>query len=141
MPTLFAKTLRSQIKQAKSQKDLQLFKRLNVLLAVAMEKPIDKVADYHNISVKSVNRWINKYQIEGMDGLKDADKSGRKPKLTKDEMLQFKDLIIEDKERVWVAKHILNTIMMLFSVVYSVSYCDAGHGLKLGGESPLWAEL
>lgn len=122
MPTLFAKTLRSQIKQAKSKKDLQLFKRLTVLLAVAMGKPIGKVADYHNVSVKSVNRWIKKYQIGGVDGLVDADKSGRKPKLTEGEMMQLKDFIVEDKERVWVARHVLNTIMILFSVAYSVSY-------------------
>lgn len=119
---LVAKTIRSQIKQAKKQKEIQLFKRLNVILAVATGRPIDKAAGYHNVSIKSLKRWLKKYETMGIDGLKDASKSGRMPKLNEEQMLQLRALITEDKERVWVARHIVNAILITFSIIYSVSY-------------------
>jgi transposase len=58
----------------------------------------------------------------GVEPLQEGERSGRPPKLSATQQEALKQLIEEQDQRVWVARHIYELIMNVFGVVYSVAY-------------------
>lgn len=116
------KKLRQAIKEYKKNNNIDMVIRLKVLIAYLSDKPIHKIADYFDISEKTIRRWIKKYDKNNIEGLENKDKSGRPPKLDENQLLELRSIIANDQERVWVARHIYQLILSLFSVIFSVKY-------------------
>jgi transposase len=60
---------------------------------------VQKVADIEDVTPRSVNRWKNTYQEEGMDGLDSKPQTGgRDPKLPEEKLPELEELLLEGAE-------------------------------------------
>jgi transposase len=55
-----------------------------------MDKSVIDEIQQLDVSTKTVRRWIQKYEMNGADGLFIKPRSGRPPKLNSDELNQLK---------------------------------------------------
>jgi transposase len=116
------KELRNAIKAFKKNGDVDMVIRIKAIIAYLTNKPVEKIADYYDVSIRTVRRWIKDYERNGIDGLIIKARTGRPPKLNQDELDKLKMMITKEQGRVWVARHIYQLIVTLFSSVYSVKY-------------------
>ena len=77
---------------------------------------------YLDASQKTIKPWIKRYLNSGVEGLKDNPRSGRPPKIDKEKLEEMGEVIKQDNQRVWVARHICCLIMNTLSIFYSVKY-------------------
>jgi len=59
----------------------------------AASRDLEKI---YNVSFKSVCNWVNEFNEHGVEGLQDAPKSGRKPRLSKDQLESLKKTITNE---------------------------------------------
>ena len=71
--------------------------RLNAVYQIASGYVSRDLEKMYNVSFKSVCNWVHAFNKYGVDGLKDEPKSGRNPRLTKEQMAIIKTTIL-DKE-------------------------------------------
>ena len=116
------KALRKAIKQYKQSNNVEMVLRLKAIIAYLSGKPIDKIADYLDVSTRTVKRWLKRYEDGGIDSLITRPRSGRPPKLNKEALLEVRTAIESDQERVWAARHVYCLILTMFSVCYCVKY-------------------
>ena len=109
-------------KQTLTKKVLRTIMRIKALIAYYQGNSIEQVARCYEVSVKSLKSWIKSFERGGGEMLMDAEKSGRPPKLSKEQQQQLKKMIEEQKERVWVARHVYVLLVSVFGVIYSVKY-------------------
>ncbi len=112
--------LKKSLKEMKKDKDVRGVLRTKALIAYYKGNPLEIVAQCYDVSAKSLQRWIKRFEKSG--NVKDRPRSGRQPKLSPAEAQEMKKIIIEQKERVWFAKHIHELLVTLFGVCYSVKY-------------------
>jgi transposase len=60
----------------------------------ATSRDLEKI---YNVSFKSVCNWVHAFNKYGVDGLKDEPKSGRKPRLTNEQIETIKETILNKK--------------------------------------------
>lgn len=116
------KNLRKSIKEYKRAGNVNMVIRIKAIIAYLTNKPVHKIAQYFDVSEKTIKRWIKEYEYNGINGLQTKPRSGRPPKLNQKELDDLKKIVQEDNERVWVARHFCTTIYITFSVAYSVKY-------------------
>lgn len=69
----------------RATKDVRLRTRAQmVLLAADKQRVASEIAAIVRESEYTVRRWLKRYQAEGLEGLKDAPRSGAPPKVTAD---------------------------------------------------------
>jgi transposase len=71
--------------------------RLNLIYLVALGNSSRKLSEIHNISFKQITNWVHRFEIEGIDGLKDRKGRGRHGALSEKRLLKIKSLIINQK--------------------------------------------
>ena len=73
------------------QRSLKLQKRYvdraKVILLSSQGKTIDQIMQQTALSRRAVNKWRQRFKSLGMDGLKDAPRSGKKPIITQEQKL------------------------------------------------------
>jgi transposase len=81
--------------------------------------------DMYNVSFKSVCNWVNEFNKNGIEGLKDKPKSGRKPKLAKEAIESIKSLILTEKPSdyeyntaTWTGPILIDYISKKYGVTY-----------------------
>ena len=120
------KELQRAIKQLKKGKrsasDIRKILRLQALVAYYRQQPLERIAACFDLNLKSLKRWIKCYEANGIEALGDAPRSGRPPLLTEEQKALLKAEMQKDRQRVWVARHVLVLLQTLFGVVYSVGY-------------------
>ena len=116
------KELRQLLKFYKKSKDVDMVLRIKVIIAYLSGKPTQKIADYFDVSTKTIQRWIAAYISGGVESLMVQERSGRPPKLNKKALQELHDQVKNDNERVWTARHVCGLIIIMFSIVYSVKY-------------------
>jgi transposase len=121
------KELRQKIKHIKKTSkggaDFRKLIRLQALLAYYRQRSrLDQIALHFDLSVKSLKRWIKRYESDGVENLSDRDRKGRPCQLTDEQKELLKAELARDKQRVWVARHIAVLLQTLFGVAYSVGY-------------------
>jgi transposase len=115
--------LTQKIKQLKKKGgDFRTLIRLTALLAYYKKQPIDRIVLCFSISVKSLKRWIKRYESKGIDFIHDEARSGRPSRLNPEQQELIKKGIQESNQRVWVARHLVVLIQTLYGVLYSVGY-------------------
>lgn len=58
-------------------------------------KTASEIAVLLSVTIKSIGVWVNKIKAEGVEGLKNKPKSGRKPFLTKEKLVELKTDVLE----------------------------------------------
>jgi transposase len=97
--------------------------RLQALLAYYKHRScLDQIALHFDLSVKSLKRWIKRYESDGAESLRDRDRKGRPCQLNAEQKVLLKAKLARDKQRVWVARHIAVLLQTLFGVMYYVGY-------------------
>jgi putative transposase len=69
---------------AKTSKNPRLYKRAQVVLLSHKGYKAEEIAQIVDFSRERVRYWINRYRREGLEGLKDKERSGRPPKLQRE---------------------------------------------------------
>jgi len=120
------KELKRAIQQLKKSSrggaDFRRLIRLHALVAYYRQQPLDRVAACYDMDTKSLKRWIKRYESNGIGALCDAPRSGRPGALTPEQKALLKATMQNDRQRVWVARHVVVLLQSLFGVVYSVGY-------------------
>lgn len=62
--------------------DLRSFHRLHCVLMVSEGKSCTEVSTLFGDGISSVERWVQQYRLEGIEGLMDKPRTGRRQKLT-----------------------------------------------------------
>ncbi len=118
--------LKSYLKQLKkgslSKSVLRTIIRVKALIAYYQGITLDVVASCYDCSQKTIKRWIKKFEKLGFDGLPDAARRGRPSKLSEEDLLELKQQIASQTNRVWLARHIYILSINMFGVVYSIRY-------------------
>lgn len=88
-------------------------------------KTASEIAALLSITIKSIGVWVNKIKSEGIDGLKNKPKSGRKPLLTQDKLTELKTDVLEMQNsrsggRI-IAKDVQAHILNKFNIKCSLS--------------------
>jgi transposase len=60
----------------------------------AVSRDLEKI---YNVSFKSVCNWVHSFNKYGVEGLKDEPKTGRNPRLTKEQLETIKTTILDKK--------------------------------------------
>src|ERR1017187_1709860 len=69
--------------------------RLYAVLQVAMGQPSRKLEDLYNTSFKQITNWVHRFEIEGLEGIKDKEGRGRKPLLSEEQRAALHRLLNE----------------------------------------------
>ncbi len=112
--------LRKIIKETKKDGDIRSLLRAKALMAYYKGNSLETVTSCYDVSTKSLRRWVKRFEKTGE--IKDRPRNGRPPKLSPTQKQELKEIIVEQQERVWFAKHIMNVMAALFGVTYSVNY-------------------
>lgn len=118
--------LKSYLRKLKKQKltpvIVRTVLRVKALIAYYKGASIQNVSQCYDISVKSLKRWIKDFEIGGPESINDAERSGCPVKLSKEHQEGLKKKIEEDNQRVWVARHIYDYILITYGIIYSIRY-------------------
>jgi transposase len=107
--------------------------RVKSLIAYYKGNSVGKVSQCFDINEKSLKRWIKRYENGGVEALNDEERSGCPVRLPKEQQQELKKMIEEQNQRVWVARHVYEVLVLIFGVTYSVKYIPAvlrGMGLS-----------
>ncbi len=94
--------------------------RTQALIALYSGKDIKLVAEMFGVSVKTVRNWRKKF--EKSLSLEDEQRTGRQPKLSKEQLELIKKVITEFNQQVWIARKVFILIESLFGICFSVKY-------------------
>lgn len=63
---------------------------------VSLGNPSRELEALYNTSFKQILNWVDRFEKEGIDGLRDKEGRGRKPKLTPTQMQRLGELLDEE---------------------------------------------
>ena len=70
--------------------------RLYAIYQVSLGQPSRKLEDLYNTSFKQITNWVHQFEREGIEGLKDKEGRGRKPKLHSSQLTELKTLLLKE---------------------------------------------
>jgi transposase len=69
--------------------------RLYAVYQVSLGKPSRQLEELYNTSFKQILNWVDRFEKEGVDGLKDKSGRGRKAGLSIEELAELKEIILD----------------------------------------------
>ena len=91
-------------KKEKRNADVREMMRCKALIALYEGVDIETVAKCYGVGVKTLKKW--KKGFEAQKKLGDKARSGRPPGLSSAQKQKLKEMITQDNQRVWTARHI-----------------------------------
>lgn len=82
-----------------------------------------QTAIYLKISRKAVNDWAKKFYENGLDGLKEKARAGRPCKLTAEQLITFKEYVIENSIKPNGGRLTGKSLVNFIQEEYGVTYC------------------
>jgi len=111
-------------------------KRISALLDVAKHEAIKEVAERYDVARQMVHKRVIEFLSEGLDSLRYEKPSGRKPRLTKTQEAQLKEVMKVGPQAAgfqtacWTSLLVQIMICQEFKVLYSRHYvCELLHNL------------
>lgn len=106
------------------EKDARIKLRLLIILKAFKIKSSYKIAEQVNTSHVKVQRWINRFNKKGFDGLKDKTKTGRPSEFDNEKKAILKEHLDVPKEFSvgWRTLEVSDKIKKLFGVEYTVRH-------------------
>ena len=68
--------------------------RLYAVYQISLGKTSREVQELYNTSFKQICNWVHQFEKEGIEGLKDKAKSGRKPRLDHQQLAEIKNVLL-----------------------------------------------
>jgi len=87
------KKLEDILEQCESQNDIRLWKRVKSILLFLKNKRPNEISDLIDVGLKSVYRWLNHYDKEGVKGLYEGNHTGRISLLNRDQLTRLEDIL------------------------------------------------
>lgn len=120
------KELQGYIRKLKQQKISQQIRkaieRAKALLAYYKGKSSKTIAEVLNLSERTLKRWIKKFESYGLDSLYDEEREGRPSTLNSEQEAELRQMITDQNQRVWTARHIHQWLVTTLGVCLSVKY-------------------
>ncbi len=106
------------IQAYKNEKDVKIKDRMFLVKCVTIDKQIPSQVAKQVGRVRSwAYKWLERYEQEGIDGLKDKSRSGRPTSIPKQELIKIQQTISENKSG-WSAKQVMNLMYEKSGVRY-----------------------
>jgi len=127
------KNLKLELKRAQELNNLRLYKIVRALLMVGEGYDMEEIADFINVSVRTVYNWVTSFILEGLTWLlRHRFKGrGRKSKISKEEKKKLYEIVKNGPEKygfdcgIWTSGIIAEVIFREFGVMYNPRYvCD-----------------
>jgi transposase len=96
--------------------------RAKALMAYYKGIATTTIAQVFNLSERTIKEWIKKFSRDGLASLYDEERSGRPRKLSTDQETELKQMIVDQNQRVWTARHVYQLILTTTGVCFSVKY-------------------
>jgi len=112
--------LQEQYHQFKKKGDIRAVLRVKALKAYYRGQPAQRVAVCYDISLKTFKHWVKQFEAESK--VSDQPRTGRPRKLSLAQEQSLKEMISEQNQRVWTARHVYVLLITLFRVGYAVKY-------------------
>ncbi len=77
----------------KSEDKYTIGVRLYAVYQVSLGQPTRKLESLYNTSFKQICNWVHQFEKEGIEGLRDKPKTGRKPRLNKEQKEELKKVM------------------------------------------------
>ena len=117
--------LREMCKKFEEGNDVRSILRVKALIAYYRGMSPDVIAQCYEITEKTLKNWIKRFEKE--EQINDLPRSGRPSILPKEKQDELRQMIAEQNQRIWVARHIACLLANVFHVCYSVSYLRGVH--------------
>ncbi len=107
-------------KASKKEKDAKILKRILMVLYTLKKDTIRDVGKRLNCSHPTVLYWIERYEKEGLEGLKTKPKSGKPRKILRRQESNLKKIFSkENPDKPWTTKRVSNLIAEKTGINYS----------------------
>ncbi len=120
-------TLEQEREMARRNDDLDLFLKMNCILAVADGRLQIEVADMLGVPLRTLQSWIERYRNDGLSALFKGPYPGKQPRLTPEQKKELAEIIKAGPENagfdtgVWTGLVVKSLIKTRFGVNYGVS--------------------
>ena len=114
--------IRKLKKQTGSQQLRKAMERAKALLAYYKGIGTKAIAQVFNFSERTLKNWIKKFNSYGLESLHDEERSGRPRKLNPAQEAELKQMVVEQNQRVWTARHVYQLVLNTMGVSFSVKY-------------------
>lgn len=85
--------LKKLLAHCEEENNLRVWKRAKSILLYLKDKKPDEISDLLDVGLKSVYRWVHRYDGEDVEGLYEADHTGRPPLLTEVQLERLEDIL------------------------------------------------
>ena len=115
-------------KGAKSRQDLAEWWRARAVISYIEGTSVINIAENLGVTRGSVNRWLQWYNVCGLDGLRTGDRSGRPPRLTTEQrsklvaLIEAGPLACRFDTGIWTGPMIGELIRRQYGVTYHVHH-------------------
>ena len=144
-------TLEQEREMARRNDHLDLFLKMNCILAVADGRLQIEVADMMGVPLRTLQSWIERYRNDGLSALFKGPYPGKQPRLTPEQKKELAEIIKAGPENagfdtgVWTGLVVKSLIKTRFGVNYGVSQVrrilkKLGFSLQLPTRSPSKAD-
>lgn len=107
-------------KASKKEKDAKILKRILMVLYTLKKETMREVGKRLNCSHPTVLYWKERYEKEGLEGLKTRPKSGKPRKISRRQESNLKKIFSkENPDKPWTTKRVSNLIAEKTGVNYS----------------------
>jgi transposase len=110
----------------KSKESYQIGSRLVCILPLAMGKSSRQAEELLLLSHNQICIWAKRFNEEGIDGLRDRVKTGRKPRISQEQLARFKKVVLEESPtlhgfntEIWTAPMLVKFLKKEFDLTYS----------------------
>mgnify|MGYP001769034654 CR=1 FL=1 len=104
--------------------------RLHGVLLVAKGHSCSTVADFLGHSVKTIENWVNRFNEEGFQALRDEQRTGRPPSLSDQQLKEIKQILRKDpialgyEQNMWDGKLLSYHMNKKYGISLSVRQCQ-----------------
>lgn len=106
--------------------DPKLVKRLKAVELASQGWTCPLIARELNVSERSVTYWISRFNQKGVDGLKHIQGAGRKSRITKDQMIELRDILLaQDKKSPLGQSQKIRYLARVLQESYGITYSQA----------------
>jgi len=98
--------------------------RLYAVYQIKLGRHAEELEELYNVSHKSICNWVHSYNSDGINGLKDKPRSGRRSRLNDEQQKKLKETITDRPEKfgyssgVWSGPLVIDYIRNTFGVSY-----------------------
>lgn len=116
--------------EIRKTQETRLQHRLHCVLLVCDGKTCNEVSGLFGDSLRSVQYWVGRFNETGVDGLRDADRPGRRPRLSAEaKKILSQDLLRSPRDHgyqqnLWDGKVLSHHIKQKFEIEIKVRQCQ-----------------